>query len=271
MKRILILLIFLELTACLFSQDITAMKRFANQLMQKKEYYRAITEYNRINSYFPNNSDYIDNLNNIAKCYSEGGHYLESISAYKDILKIEPNNKDAIFNVVTNYSQISYFYESNDQIDKYLNKVTKQDRDNLLINSSLNYINLKKYDKAINQLDAVQSFKFQNKANEFKNIILNNTPLSYKKKSVAIAYSLLIPGGGYFYTKRYQTGFSSLIVNSILFYATYDCFSHDKKGLGIVSGIFFTSFYMGSIYGSIQMVDNYNKTIQINFIKKFKF
>ena len=86
MKRILILLIFLELSACLFSQDIVAMKRFANQLMQKKEYYRAITEYNRINSYFPNNSDYIENLGNIAKCYSEGGHYPESINTYKDMI-----------------------------------------------------------------------------------------------------------------------------------------------------------------------------------------
>ena len=45
----------------------------------------------------------------------------------------------------------------------------------------------------------------------------------------------------------------------------------DKKGLGVMSGVFFTSFYLGSIYGSIQIVDNYNKEIQINFIKKFKF
>jgi len=271
MKKMLLFQIFLLLFSCLSSQEMKIIKKFANQLMKDEEYYRAITEYKRVNSYFPNNADYTQNLSNIAKCYLLADHKIEAINSYKSVLKFDPNNKEAIFKIITTYSQLSYFYESNNEIEDFLNKFNGEDKDKLLLYSSLNYINLRKYDEAIKQLNSIESVLYQDKSDEFKKTILNNTPLIYKKKSTAIISGLLIPGGGYFYTKRYQTGFASLIVNSLLFYMTYDCFENEKKGLGIMSGVFFTSFYLGSIYGSIQIVDDYNKEIQINFIKKFKF
>ena len=269
MKKIFFFFFILFISS-LFSQEIQKMKKFADHLMQEEEYYRSITEYERINSYFPDNSEYIENLIKIAKCYYLADHFIESVDSYKNILKIEPRNKEAIFNIIKTYSQISYFYESNDEIEKYLYKFNGKERDELLLYSALNFIYLEKYDEAIEQLDSIKNTDLQKKSNEFKKIILNNTPLDYKKKSTAILAGILIPGSGYIYTKRYQTGFASLIVNSILFYMTYDCFKNDKEGLGIMSGIFFASFYMGSIYGSIQVVDYYNKEIKINFTKKFK-
>ncbi|MEA2095619.1 MAG: hypothetical protein U9P73_02850 [Candidatus Cloacimonadota bacterium] len=271
MKRILIFQIILLLFSCLSSQDIKKTNVFANQLMQEGEYYRAITEYKRINSYFPNNNGYTQNLINIAKCYMLADHKIEAINSYKNVLNFEPNNEEAIFSIITTYTQLSYFYESNNEIENHLHKFKEENKDKLLIYSSLNYIHLGKYNEAMKRLDSIENVLYQKKSKEFKKTILSNTPLMFKNKSTAIITGILIPGGGYFYTKRYQTGFASLVVNSLLFYMTYDCFQNDKKGLGVMSGVFFTSFYLGSIYGSIQIVDNYNKEIQINFIKKFKF
>ncbi len=266
----LFLLLLLMFVASLFSQEILRMEKFANSLLQDEEYYRAITEYKRINSYFPDNTNYIKNISNISRCYYLADHYIESIDSYKDILKIESNNKNAILNIIKTYSQISYFYESNDEIKKYLYDFDGKERDELLLYSAFNNINLKKYDEAIMQLDSIKSSDLQLTSKHFKELILKNTPLKYKKKSTAIISGILIPGSGYFYTKRYGTGFASLIVNSILFYMTYDCFNNDRESLGIMSGVFFTSFYLGSIYGSIQVVNDYNKEIQINFTKQFK-
>ena len=271
MKKLFLFQILLFLFTYLSSQEINQIKEFADQLMQDEEYYRAITEYKRINSYSPNNENYTQYLSNIAQCYLLAGHKIEAINSYKEVLKIDPNNEEAIFKIITTYSQLSYFYESNSEIGNFINKFKGDDKDKLLLYSSLNYINLGKYDEAIKQLNSIESVLYKNKSEEYKQTIINNTPLKYKKKSTAIVSGLIVPGGGYFYTKRFQTGFASLIVNSLLFYVTYDCFENDKKGLGIMSGVFFTSFYLGSIYGSIQIVDDYNKEIQINFIKKIKF
>ena len=269
MKQLFFLLLLISV-ASLFSQEIFRMEKFADKLMQDEEYYRAITEYKRINSYFPDNTNYIKNISNISRCYYLAAHYIESINSYKNILKIEPKNKDAIFNIVKTYSQISYFYESNDEIKKYIYEFNGEERDELLLYSAFNNINLKKYDEAIIQLDSIKSIDLQQKSMNFKELIIKNTPLKYKKRSTAVLSGILIPGSGYFYTKRYGTGFASLIVNSILFYMTYDCFTNDRESLGIMSGVFFTSFYLGSIYGSIQVVNDYNKEIQINFTKQFK-
>lgn len=270
MKKIILIQLLILLLSCLCAQEIDKINKFADQLVQEEEYYRAITEYKRVNSYFPDNTNFTQNLSNIAKCYLLADHKLEAINSFKSVLKYDPVNEEAIFNIVATYSQISYFYESNNEIENYLNKFSGKNRDKLLLYSSLNYINLKKYDEAIEQLNAIKSTQYTLKAEEFNNL-LSDLPLKNKKKSTAVISGLLLPGSGYFYTYRYQTGFASLIVNSLLGYATYDCFKNDEKGLGILSGVFFTSFYLGSIYGSIQVVDDYNREIQINFMKKFKF
>ena len=139
MKQLFFLLLLIFVTS-LFSQEILRMEKFADQLMQNDEYYRAITEYKRINSYFPDNTNYINNISNISRCYYLADHYVESIDSYKNILKIEPKNKDAIFNVIKTYSQISYFYESNDEIEKYLYDFDGRERDELLLYSAYNNI-----------------------------------------------------------------------------------------------------------------------------------
>jgi len=269
MKKIILIQIFILALTPLLSQELVNINKFASQLMQDEEYYRAITEYKRANSYYPDNNNFTQNLEAIARCYLLADHKIEAINSFKKVLQYDPVNQDAILSIVNTYSQISYFYESNNIIEEYLDIFKGEDRDLLLLNNSLNYINLEKYNQAEEVLNLVETQKYIKKSSEFKHI-LAELPLKQKKKSTAVISGLILPGSGYFYTGRNQTGFAALVVNLLLGYATYDCFQNDKQGLGIVSGVFFTSFYLGSVYGSIQVVDDYNKEIKINFIKKFK-
>jgi hypothetical protein len=50
--------------------------------MNEGEYYRAITEFKRINNYFPNDKSYLNNMQKIADCYELGGHSIVSSPKY---------------------------------------------------------------------------------------------------------------------------------------------------------------------------------------------
>ena len=113
MKKIIIsLIIFIFATQTSSAQDLEKQKRFAQELFEKGEYYRAITEYYRINSYFPDNPDFLKNYVRIATCYSLADHLLESNEVYNKVLEFDSLNWNAVFNIANNFRRISYYDES---------------------------------------------------------------------------------------------------------------------------------------------------------------
>lgn len=70
----------------------------------------------------------------------------------------------------------------------------------------------------------------------------------------------VIPGAGYAYTKQYQTAITSLLINSVLAYATYTCIKRDNYGMAALSGIFSLTFYFGNILGAGKSANRYNQS-----------
>lgn len=81
------------------------------------------------------------------------------------------------------------------------------------------------------------------------NIIQDLESLKRKRKSVAMALSI-IPGGGYIYTGQPKNALTSLIINSVLGYASYTSFKNKNYGLGIIMSALTLSFYTGNIFGA---------------------
>lgn len=273
MKQFLInmMIIILCTFNLLNAQDLKKQIRFANELFNAGEYYRAITEFYRINSYFPENEYFIDNYYKIAKSYYLGGHLVESNNIYKKILTLNKNNWESIFNIAKNYNEMSYYSESNIFINENLNIFFSSRRDSLLFISAINHINLSEYqlaEKKFHMINTDEILMLQ--AGIYVKNLNENLPLKCKNKVTGIIIGSIIPGGGYFYVNRYQTGLSAIFVNLLFGYATYNSFKNDNYSLGFTLGIFSASFYLGSIYGTMQAIQNYNKSIQINFLKIFK-
>lgn len=268
---LLISLFVFIINELILSQDYDKMKRFADELTNNSEYYRAITEYYRINSYFPENPDFLNNLCNIARCYNNAEHKIEAIQVYKKILDIDKTNWYAVYNTAKAYHDISYFYESNTHILSHKDNFQDEKRDSLFMGLAVNWIYLGFFSKADSILNFINTDNLlKERANRYINYIHQETPIKFKRKSAAVFLSI-IPGGGYFYTQRIQTGFSAFIVNLLFGYATYESFRKNQNGLGIATSLFSVSFYLGSLYGSIQAVGNYNNDLMLKFSKKFQF
>lgn len=91
----------------------------------------------------------------------------------------------------------------------------------------------------------------------------------YKNPTVAMLLGI-VPGAGYLYASQPGSALTSLLVNAALAYATYTSFKTDNYGLGIVVGLFSTSFYIGNIAGSGNGASRYNERVKRDAINELR-
>ncbi|HSJ68281.1 MAG TPA: hypothetical protein VK921_11420, partial [Anditalea sp.] len=92
-----------------------------------------------------------------------------------------------------------------------------------------------------------------------------------RKKRATAGIASIIPGGGYFYTGHKTTAVSSLVLNGLLAYATYTSFNTGNYGVGVLTGIFSMSFYLGNITGGIKSADRYNMAKESQLKRKLMY
>lgn len=98
----------------------------------------------------------------------------------------------------------------------------------------------------------------------------NGTQLKFKNPRLASIISI-IPGAGYAYAGHKQTAISAFLVNGLLAYATYTSFKNKNYGIGLLTGVFNLSFYIGNIYGAVKSAKRYNEQQQKSIINKLEF
>ncbi|MGA1865312.1 MAG: tetratricopeptide repeat protein [bacterium] len=81
-----------------------------------------------------------------------------------------------------------------------------------------------------------------------------------KEKSPAAAgiLSIILPGSGYIYAGKRQTGIAAFLVNGVFIGAGIEAFDNDLPVLGSIIGLFEIGWYTGTIYGSVQSAKRYN-------------
>ncbi len=68
----------------------------------------------------------------------------------------------------------------------------------------------------------------------------------------------VVPGGGYFYNRQPASALTSLLVNGLLAYATYNSIDRKNYGVAGLMGVFSLTFYAGNFIGAVNGVKRYN-------------
>ena len=85
--------------------------------------------------------------------------------------------------------------------------------------------------------------------------------LRQQKEKSPLAAGLLsgvLPGSGYIYAAKWQTGIAAFIVNGIFIGASIEAFDQDLPVLASIIGLFELGWYSGTIYGSVNSARQYN-------------
>ena len=89
-------------------------------------------------------------------------------------------------------------------------------------------------------------------------LALEGKEIPHKNPRTAAALGV-VPGLGYLYTGHKQTALSAVLVNGLMFFGTREAIENEQTALAIGSGLFAVGWYFGSIVGSKQSAERYNR------------
>lgn len=247
--------------------------QFARELEYNESYEKAVTEYKRLLSYYPDTGYRAEVLNAVFKIHYSQGEYMKAIDWGQKILETDEEIIDA--NELKYNLGVAYFRLNNhEQARAYFEEVRTSKRQDLVdfsyILEGLSYVKEKKWKEGRKSFDSVNtSSEYKQLANKFKELSVEGSNLKLKDPTLAGALAV-IPGLGYLYNGYKETAASSLFVNSLFFWATARSFEQGNRGLGTLLGVFSAGFYSGNIYGSVQTAKRENERIKKNHIIKFQ-
>ncbi|MFW5860637.1 MAG: hypothetical protein ACOCWZ_00185 [Spirochaetota bacterium] len=239
------------------------LTRFIHHLSGKGEYYRAHSELLRLQSYYP------DYLNESQYCLSRG-YFLLKGGQYSKCAGLYPQYDGSEDICVLGFG--IYSFDATLHMQKtpgmnYFENVPRQ-RDRLFSYSIwkrefLLALMHEKYDRAREMADhdipGIETYR----------AILPYARTARKeyKSPLTAVFCGILPGGGYVYSGRTNTGIIAGIVVSVLSAVTYGAFATDNQAIGMVTGSITAFFYGGSMLGGYLATMKHNKSVDENLRK----
>jgi outer membrane protein assembly factor BamD (BamD/ComL family)/TM2 domain-containing membrane protein YozV len=244
---------------------------FGTHLMEEKDYYRAITEFKRFLSYFPEDSRGPLCRLNIALAYKKGGKTDLAVEHFQKILRGYPGtgiSERASFEIGATYFHGGKYAEAAEAFSDFIREhptSTRLDEGRVLLGWSL--IHLWDLSRAAQTFSTVSD---QNPQYAYMKTLAKEleVPRGIHRKSPVLAgvMSALLPGSGQIYTGRLHEGLTSFILNGSFIWAIVDLFGHGNEAAGLLLGFFETGWYSGGVFGAVNDAHKYNRKARNDFI-----
>jgi len=236
------------------------LTRFIHHLAEKGEYYRAHSELLRLQSYYP------DYLNEWQYCLSRGYFLLKGrqYSKCAGLYSQYDGSEDICVLGLGIYSFDATVHMQKIPGMNYFEKVPCQ-RDRLFSHSIwkrqyLLALMHEEYDHAKKMADY-----------DIPGIETYRSLLPYAmdarqeyKSPLSAIFCGILPGGGYMYSGRTNTGIIAGIVVSVLSAVTYGAFATDNQAIGMITGSITAFFYGGSLLGGYLATMKHNRSVDEN-------
>jgi len=257
-------------------KDISAklLYEFAKELEVSQEYERAIIEYKRLLSYYPQSQYRINALKSIFNIFYQQEKYIEAISFGKKIIKendSSADNLDIKFLIGASYFRIANFTLARNYFKELESGSNLELKYKAYLLDGLSFAQQERWDEAKSKFSKVDSSsKLYSIAQKSMYLADNGKYLKYKNPQLAGVLGV-IPGLGYWYSGYKKSAMSAFVLNSLFILSAAKSFENNNDQLGVLLGAFGLSFYAGNIYGSVQTAERTNKKIKRDYLLNFKF
>jgi tetratricopeptide (TPR) repeat protein len=261
-----IMVIFTVLTPVLgrAEEESTPQKifDFAQHLFEKGEYYRAITEFERLIFHFPQHALVRRAKLQIAYCYRGGEKWEKALELFAGVVEgfLKTNEgKIALFEIAETYFLRGDYPLAIAHYINFLEQYPKADLSHKArYRLGWSYIYEGLPEDSSREFNLVTSGEYQRPARLLSEKVLDYVQMPQKKPRVAGTLSAFIPGAGQVYTGRNIDAWVSFLLNGSFIAGTVEAFD---QGLGIVGGIllfFEAGWYAGNIYNAVSNAHKYN-------------
>ncbi len=211
--------------------------QFAIHLYRMGEYYRAISEFQRLSYFFPDSSLVEKSKLQIGRAYMAGNRIDDAISYWQLRLnKVDP--MDETYNIMKILLGISL-------LDKNRADVFRLREENI--------------EAAFDHFADIKHNTVETQSiGEFVADWRSRTPPPQKSPWLAGTLSAVVPGAGSYYLGRYMEGTYAFFITGLFYIAAMDAIRNEQNEAAVFFGFFSIAFYGGNIYTSINSAHKLN-------------
>jgi len=244
--------------------------QFARQYLDKKDYQKAIIEFDRFIYFFPDEEKVPEARYLTGLCYLESAQFEESREILKKVYEVyseSPYAGEALFLIGESYYRQGLWDES----ELYFRTITQQYPHGELKNRAyyrIAWIQLKRNQWA----EASSTFRMaeddsqiQENARLLSQLSLEGEKLPYKNPTSAGVMAGLLPGLGHAYCGRYKDGAIAFVLNGLFIWAAVEAFIQDSNVLGGMLVAVELGWYVGNIYSAVNVAHKHNRKKRDDF------
>jgi TolA-binding protein len=280
MKRVCLLLLIAFLFTCkpvsLVAADIILKSEdqfdFALEAMSRKDYLRAVAEFERFVYFFPEDDKEPRARLLIGVCYLKARDF---VSARKALLEVY----DAYAGSLTAGKALLWIGES------YYRQKVPEEAERYFIQVIENYPDPELKNAALYRLawSRMQTGRWEEASHTFNRInpqsplfpssrqlavkSLEGEKLAYKNPSTAGVMAAILPGLGHAYCERYRDGLVAFLLNGLFIWAAVESFDEDHDVLGGILLFVEAGWYAGNIYSAVNCAHKHNRHVKNEFLR----
>lgn len=238
--------------------------QFADQLLQEREYFRAITEYRRFRFDYPEDPRQAMALFRIGQAFYRGQQYTEALQTFRDVIQIYPDSP---------YGRQAWLWQGESLLQQTQYAAAEQSYTTYIErHSNTSAIPYAHYQRGWTLLYRRQ---WQAATHELQ-LIPDSSPLypaaqqlalearegsQQPKKSPFLAGTLstFLPGAGQMYNGRFGDAALTFLLNGLFIAGTIEAIQHDQLAIAGVLGFFEAGWYGGNVYSAVNGAHKHNR------------
>jgi tetratricopeptide (TPR) repeat protein len=245
--------------------------RFAEDLFQRGEYFRAIGEYERFIHFFPESDDVVLSRYRIGLAYLKGERFEEAIEAFTLVERQYPESpyvEQSYLRIGEAYAQLKQYDDAIMLLEKLIAITPKQDiKDEAHYQCGWVYLEQELWDNAeacFNQISPENRARFR-----IEGLLreLDKRGDLKRKNPTTAGLLAIVPGAGHVYCERYRDALVAFLVNGALILAAWEAFDEELYALGGLITVVELGFYSGNIYSAVSSAHKYNRKEKNHFLR----
>jgi len=265
MFAIVLAMTFASQGFCL-DQSGEAMLSFADHLYDQGDYYRAITEYERVLFYFPGSPLASTARFQIAMSYVKGEKFAQAIEGFKRLaadLGPDPLGEKSQFMLAAALIRKGDYVPAIQALEAYLRMFPRGDlRDDVQIKLGWCYLRTGDWMRASREfLELPPDSALAREGKELSELSKNYPALPHKSPALAGTLSIL-PGAGQLYVDRPGDAFGSFLLNGGFIWGATESYRRGNRVAAGILAVFEIGWYAGNIYGAVNGAHKFNRSAE---------
>ena len=242
--------------------------------MRQREYYRAITEYERFLFSFPHDTRRPMARFRVGLAFYRGMEFDKAIEVFDEVAKLYPD---------TSHGKQAWLWQGEClmrqgeyETAEELYNVVSQRLDGKLgeyatYRRAWASLYQQEWQEATKQFQDVPIHNlFRETAQEITEAVHDKGDLSRKSPLLAAIFSATLPGSGQLYVGRQGDALLAFVLNGLFIVGIAEAINHDQVTITGILSLFEVGWYTGNIYGAINSAHKHNRQRAEIFIRELE-